>query len=160
MKKILYIIPGYQDTSRRKPYQSLATIARKKGYEVVFYNINWKKRLSPQVFPVPKNAVIFGFSLGAILARLVAQDYPCRHLILASMAPLYSFKGGKNKKPLVDLLGSRYIEDIAKNLKLKHLADKQTRMYGALEGGRGDIIVPNTEHELSEQYIKEIARIL
>lgn len=33
-------------------------------------------------------------------------------------------------------------------------------MYGSLEEEPGDIIVPNTGHELSNRYIKEIARML
>ena len=160
MKKIIYIIPGWKDTCQHKPYQSLANIAKKKGYEVVCNNVDWNKLLSPQTFSVPKNAVVFGFSLGAVLARLVAQDSICRHLILASMAPLHSFKGGKDKKTFVDLFGHEYIEDIAKNLKPKHLATRQTIMYGELEEDQGDVLVSNTGHELNNQYIKEIGRIL
>jgi len=160
MRKILYIIPGWEESCRRKPYQSLARIAKKKGYEVVLNNVNWNKRLSPQVFPIPKNAVVFGFSLGAVLAWLVAQDFPCRHLILASMTPHYSWKDQKIRKALVDLAGSRFVNDVTKNLSLKHQARKQTLMYGKHEEEPGDIIVPNTGHKLSDRYIKEIARIL
>ena len=162
MKKIIYIIPGWEETCRRRPYQSLAKIARKKGYEVVFRNVDWTRPLSLQVFSVPENAVIFGFSLGAILARLVAQNHPCRLLILASMTPLNSFKKGKNKKALSDFLGSRYVQNIAKKLKPKHLAKKQIQIYGELEleGEKADIVVPKTGHELSKQYLKGIARVL
>lgn len=160
MKKILYIIPGWEETCRRKPYQSLANIAKKKGYKIVFNNVSWKRPLSPQVFPIPKNAVVFGFSLGAILARLVAQDFPCRHLILASMTPDYSWKDRKIRKALADLVGSRFVNDVTKNLSSKHRAKKQTIIYGNREKEPGNIIVPNTGHELSNRYIKEIARIL
>ena len=160
MKKILYIIPGWKETCRRKPYQSLARMAKKKGYDVVFCNVNWNESLSPQIFPVPKNAVIFGFSLGAVLAWLVAQDFPCRHLILASMTPHYSWKDRKIKKTLIDLAGSRFVNDIIKNISSRHQAKKQTIMYGSREKESGDIIVPNTGHELSARYIREIAEIL
>ncbi len=160
MKKILYIIPGWGETCRRKPYQSLRKIAEKKGYEVIFKNVNWNQPLSPQIFPVTKNDIIFGFSLGAVLAWLVAQDYKCRHIILASMTPNYSWKGKKIKKDLVSMLGSKFVNDIIKNLDSKHQAKKQTIMYGDLEEELGDIIIPNTEHELSKNYLKEIVRIL
>ena len=160
MKKILYIIPSWEETSRHKPYQSLSKIAKKKGYEVIFKNVNWNQPLSSQVFSVSENAVVFGFSLGAVLAWLVAQDYKCRHIILASMTPHYSWKDQKIKKALVDLAGSKFVNDVIKNLSSKHQAKKQTIMYGDLEKERGDILVPNTQHELSDQYIKEIAQIL
>lgn len=162
MGKILYIIPGWKETCRRKPYQSLAKIAKNKGYEVVFHNVDWTRPLSPQVFSVPENAVIFGFSLGSILAWLVAQDNPCRYLILASMTPLGSFKRVKTKKALTDLLGYEFVRDATKKLKPKNLAKKQIRMYGSLELEEEsvDIVVPDTGHELNKQYLKKITRIL
>lgn len=160
MKKNLYIIPGLKETCRRRPYQALAKIARAKGYEVVFKNVNWDKNLSPQKFEVPENSVIFGFSLGAVLAWLVAQDTPCEHLILASMTPLHCFKGGEMRKALVDLLGAKYIDDIERQLKPKHKAIKQTIIYGDKEEEKADILVKNTEHEISENYLKELKRLL
>lgn len=160
MKKILHIIPGWEDSCRRKPYRQLANVAKEKGYEVVFNNVDWKKPLSAQVFPVNKDAIIFGFSLGAILAWLVAQKQPCRHVILASMTPHYSFKDRKIKKALIDLAGSRFVSDISRNLALKHHAKKQTILYGDQEDESGDILVPDTDHELSAKYIQAVARIL
>ncbi len=160
MEKILYIIPGLGETTRRRPYQSLKKIAEKKGYEVVFKNVNWSLLLSHQIFFIPENAVIFGFSLGAVLSWLVAQDYECKHVILASMTPLYSWKDKKTKKALIDLLGSKFVKDVIKNLTSRHKAKRQTIMYGDLEEESGDILVCNTEHELNEKYIKEIAKLL
>ena len=160
MEKILYVIPGLEETTRRRPYQSLRKIAEKKGYEVVFKNVDWNLPLSPQVFSIPKNSVIFGFSLGAVLAWLVAQDYECKHIILASMTPSYSWKDKKIKKALTEIVGLKFVNDVIKNLTLKHKAEAQTTMYGDLEEESADILVRNTEHELSEKYIKEIAKLL
>ena len=160
MKKILYIIPGLEETTRRRPYQLLRKMAEKKGYEVVFKNVDWSKPLSPQVFSIPKNAVIFGFSLGAVLAWLVAQDYECKHVILASMTPSYSWKDKKIKKALIEIVGLKFVNDVIKNLTSKHKAEVQTIMYGDLEEESGDILVRSTEHELNERYIKEIAKLL
>jgi predicted alpha/beta hydrolase family esterase len=94
MNKKFYIIPGWTETSRRRQYQSLAKAVRKKGYEVVFKNVDWNKKISQQVFAIEKDSVLFGFSMGAILARLVAQEYTCNLVIFASMTPLRYFKGG------------------------------------------------------------------
>lgn len=160
MKKVLYIIPGLEETTRRRPYQLLRTLAEKKGYEVVFKNINWNQPLSPQIFPVPEHGVIFGFSLGAVLAWLVAQNYKCKHLILASMTPAYSWNDKEIKKALIEIVGLEFVNDVVKNLTLNHRAEAQTIMYGDLEDEPGDILVNNTQHELNEEYIKEIAKLL
>lgn len=160
MKKVLYIIPGWEDTCRRKPYKRLVEVAKKKGYEVICKNVDWKKPLSPQIFSVEKDAVIFGFSLGAILAWLTAQTYPCRHIILGSMTPHYSFTDTKIKKTLIEITGSRFVADVNSHLKSKHKAKKQTVVYGDKEGEKADVLVRNTDHELTENYIKALARLL
>lgn len=160
MKKTLHIIPGWEETCRRGAYRKLAESARLKEYDVVFHDIDWKKPLSRQVFAVSKDDIIFGFSLGAILAWLVAQIYPCRRLILASMTPHYSFKDPKIKKALIDLAGSRFVKDVIKHLTSRHKAKKKIIMYGDLEGEKADILVAKTDHELSDIYLKEINKLL
>ncbi len=160
MKKLLYIIPGWEDVTSDKSYQQIAEVAREKGYEVIFRDINWKESLSKQVFSVPENSVILGFSLGAILTWLVAQKNPCEHLILASMTPHYSFKDQDIKEALIDLAGTEFVEDVIKNLESSHLSKKQTVIYGDQEGEEGDILVTNVEHGLTANYIEEIRKIL
>jgi esterase/lipase len=161
MNTSLYIIPGYKETCRRKPYQSLATLARSMGYNVVFKNINWNKDLSSQVFSVSEDSVLFGFSLGAVVAWLVAQDNPCKQLILASMTPLHCFKQGDvTREALVELLGASNVDNLEKNLQSSHKAHKQTILYGDKEEERGDVLVPNTEHEINKNYLKEVGKIL
>lgn len=160
MEKI-YIISGYQETTRRRPYQKLRKILQAKGYEVIFKNINWKQNLTEQIFEIEKDSIIFGFSLGAILARLVVQNYCCKHAIFASMTDLNDFKKGKNREALIELLGEKFVNDVRDYLKPKHKALKQTIMYGDKEGElEADVFVKNTEHELSEEYLKEIVKIL
>lgn len=107
-----------------------------------------------------KDAVVFGFSLGAILARFIAQKYACRKLILASMTPLPSFKDKKMKKELADLLGRAFVEDISKKLRATRRAHNQTVIYGSREEEPGDIIVPRTGHRLNTRYVKEIVGLL
>ncbi len=160
MKKILYIIPGLREKCSYKPYRALATAAKEKGYEVVCHDIDWNKPLSTQVFSVPTEAVVFGFSLGAILAWLVAQKYPYRHLVLASMTPRYSFTDPKIKKALIDLLGKKLISDMIANLKTKHKAKKQTILYGDSEEEAGDILVADTGHKLTTNYTEAILKLL
>ena len=101
-----------------------------------------------------------GFSLGAVLARLIAQKYSCRILILASMTPLACFEGGATRKALVDLLGEPYVADIQTKLLPSHKAQKQVILYGDKEGESADILVEDTEHELSANYLERIASLL
>lgn len=160
MEKKIYIIPGFEETTKRRPYQLLRKIAKDEGYEVVFKNIDWNKKLSQQIFSVSDNDIIFGFSLGAVLAWLIAQEYRCKHIILASMTPHYSWKDKKIKKALVDLLGEKFVNDVVKKLSPKHKAKKQTIIYGDLEEEDGDILVKDTQHELTANYLKEIKKII
>jgi hypothetical protein len=160
MTKTLYIMPSYGETTRRRPYQKLREVARKKGYDVIFKNIDWKTPLSKQFFSIEKGDTTFSFSLGAILGRLVAQENKCEHLILASMTQLRAFKDREMKKALTDLLGKPFVEDIVKHLKPKHKAQKQTILYGALEDEPADILVPKTEHELTPKYLSALKKLL
>lgn len=158
--KILYIIPGWEDTGKEKGYQKLGKIAEEKGYEVIYKKIDWTKPLSSQIFNIPKESILFGFSLGAILAWLIAQKQQAKHLILASMTPHYSFTDSEIKQALIDLAGEKFIDDIITNLNMKHLADQQTIMYGNKESEQADIIVSDTDHELTDNYINEVAKLL
>ena len=160
MKRRFYIIPGWEDTCRNHSYRKLKKVAQKKGYEVVCHDINWHKTLSSQLFDTHKDDIIFGFSLGAIAAWIVAQNHRCKHLILASMTPHYSFKDKKIKKSLVDLTGKHFVNDIVKNLKPKNKAKKQTVLYGDLEEEAADFLVKNTGHELNEEYLTTINKLI
>ena len=160
MKKVIYIIPGWKESSQYKIYQSLATLAKEKGYDAIFHEIAWDRPLSSQIFPVQKDAIIFGFSLGAILAHLIAQKYECRQLILASMTPFHYFKNKKIKNELADLLSRAFVEDISKKLRIKNRARRQIIIYGDREEESGDIIVSRTGHRLNARYNKVIADLL
>lgn len=159
MKKAFYIIPGWQETCRRRQYQNLAKAVRKSGYDVVFKNIDWNKNVSEQIFEVEKDSVLFGFSMGAIVARLIAQECKCKLVICASMTPLRHFKGGEQEKMLVDAIGKKVVEDIKRHLKPK-IKSKKVLLYGDKENEKADIFVKNTDHEISQNYIKEILKLI
>lgn len=160
--KVLYIIPGYTDTTRRRQYQSLAKLAEKKGYKVVKINPDWNKSLSKQVFDVEDNSIIFGFSLGGILGMLVWDKNKKSKLILASATTYLC------SEDLRSVLVEDIVKDIAKtkNIRLKNYLC----FYGEYE--KDDIekyvpkkmkitkFIPKTEHEISKEYLKEIAKHL
>lgn len=159
MNKKFYIIPGWGETCRRRQYQSLAKSVRKKGYEVIFKNVDWNRKISEQIFEVEKNSILFGFSMGTLLARLVSQDYKNQLVIFASMTPLRHFKGGEQEKMLVDAIGEKIVEDVKKNLRPR-IKSKSVTMYGDKENEKADVIISNTDHEISENYIREIVKLL
>ncbi len=158
MKGNFYIIPGWCDTTGRAPYQRLCEIAKLKGYHVVKINPEWDESLSSQVFPVKKNAVIFGFSMGAILACMIGQKYPCKKIILASMTPVLDLS-----EPTLNMLGKNINKDLKK---FRYGGLKATYFYGEKELDRsldrikrfGIKIVPNTCHQLNSDYISRISR--
>lgn len=159
-QKHLYIIPGFGDSGNEQPYLELSKVVELAGFLPIIKLIDWKRPFSEQIFAVDENDIIFGFSLGAILGWLVAQQHPCRHLILASMTLHKSFSDPEDKKALIELLGPEFIEDIIENLKPTHQAGAQTVLYGEHERESGDIIVPDAEHELTDSYINEISKLL
>ena len=159
MNKVFYIIPGWRETCRRRQYQNLANRLKKNGYKVIFKNVDWGKNLSEQIFEVEKDSILFGFSIGAILARLIVQNYKCKLAIFASMTPLRHFKGGEEEKMLIESIGKKVVKDIKKHLKPK-IKSKKVLMYGDKENEKADIVVKNTDHEISENYIKEILNLI
>jgi hypothetical protein len=159
MKRKFYIIPGWRETCRRKQYQNLANKIRKQGYEVVFKNIDWNTNLSKQIFEIEPNSVLFGFSMGALLARLIAQEQKCSLVIFASMTPLRHFKGGKQEKILREVIGKKMLVDIKNNLD-KKLKSPTVLIYGDKEGEQGDFLIKNTGHKITKNYIGEVVKII
>ncbi|MFW0871101.1 MAG: hypothetical protein ACKKL4_01435 [Patescibacteria group bacterium] len=160
MQRHLYIIPGLGDTPHESSYEGIASKAQNLGYTIHPIEIDWSKPLSLQKFSVEQNATIFGFSLGALLAHLIAQESPVEHIILASMTPFYSFTDPEIKQALVELLGKDFVEDLEQNLQGTNQAKKITTMYGDQEEEDADVLVPDTEHELTDNYIESIVKLL
>lgn len=155
MKQTLFIIPGFGENTNSIPYRQIAKNAHEKGYVVIKKHPNWEKPLSEQKFPVQSGDVIFGFSLGAVLAYMIAQEFPCKRIILASMTPFSLF----SQKALREVVGKKIINDLLSMDSVKPKADV-VQIYGDKEKIKSGIIVPNTGHELTDRYIKEIERFI
>lgn len=155
MNKKLYIIPGFGENTNGGSYRAIAEIASRKGYKVIKKHPNWKKPLSGQVFKVTDQDTIFGFSLGAALGYMIAQQFPCKRIILASMTPFPYF----SRREFEEIVGTEVARDLEK-IKWKKPFAKIFTLYGAKENIKGDIVIPNTGHELTISYIQEIGRLL
>ena len=157
--KFLYILPGFSDTTKRAPYQKLKKAAERIGYNVMCVEIDWKIALSKQMFYVQENSVVFGFSMGGVAARLLAQKNNVKLLIQASMTPLKYFTDKKLFNDISNAIGMSLTKDIIKNLQKKNKSKKEITMYGEKEENHSaSIIVKNTGHKLTDEYINEIIK--
>jgi alpha/beta superfamily hydrolase len=168
MKKIIYIIPGLGERCDESQYQDLAQALEKKGYRVHQVNPNWYRPLSEQIFPVEKDAIVFGFSFGAIIAYLVAQKYPCKKVLLASLSPLETF----SFESLVDDYAEHMSKDLAVeiatdvkkiDISLQSLKTPFVTLAGDVElkdiTEGAHILVPGTSHKITKPYIKCILEL-
>lgn len=157
MKSNLYIISGWCDTTGRAPYQRLSEIATQKGYNVIKVNPEWDEPLSSQIFPVTKDDVVFGFSMGALLACMVARKYPHKKTILASMTPVLDLS-----KQTLNMLGKKISAECHK---FKYGGVNAVYFYGEKEIDKsldkiikfGIKIIPGTCHQLNSEYIEQIS---
>ena len=164
MKKI-YIIPGLGEDCNLTRYRSLIKVFQAKGCKVIPVNPNWSRPISEQVFPVEKNAIVFGFSLGAILAYLVVKKYPCKLLILGSTTPIHKFSFKFIEKIFSTGMDKDVATAIAKDLKkikvsLSALKVPFTTLAGEREKMKADFLVPKTSHYLSKKYIEYVGNLV
>jgi esterase/lipase len=136
-----------------------------KGYEVVTINPDWYKPITEQIFEIEKDSIISGFSMGAVIAYLVAKKTPCKKVIFASISPVHTFK----YKEFVDFLSTKMDSKLAipitkdiLNIKidLKSLKCPYITLAGEKEGDKADILVTRTGHNMSDTYIKCINQLL
>jgi hypothetical protein len=166
MKKIIYIIPGLGEQCTEVRYKKLAKALKTKGYKVNCINPDWYKPISTQVFPVEKNAIVCGFSLGAVLAYLVAKKYSCEKVIFASISPIHEFSFNSLVKDYSKHMPKNLAVAIATDIKsikisLKSLKVPYVTLAGQFEKNMpADFLVPNTGHRMTNAYIKCIAKLV
>jgi hypothetical protein len=97
VKRVLYIVPGYTENVTSAKYSRIASHAKKLGFEVVRVQPQWKKGWSWQPSYVtaitrairkePHEAVLLGFSWGALACFFAAKQVKPSGLILCSLSP-------------------------------------------------------------------------
>ncbi len=137
----------------------LAKALADKKYKVNPVNPNWYRPISEQIFPVEKSAILVGFSFGSILAYLIAQKYPCKKIIFASISPIHEFSFDSLVKDLCKHMSKSLAEEITSDLKsikisLKSLTTPYIILAGQLEKMKADFLVPSTGHRMTPKYIK------
>lgn len=186
MKKVLYLIPGFGESTQDKPYRTIASAAKASGYEVVMYSPKWSRAVVTQwvdglkaLLPPKKQGevTVLGFSFGAFVALNTAKDFPFDKIIVCSMPPF--FKGDIKDMEIgtKEFLGKRRMNDLQKHefprsLKTpitfmngeKEDADDIKKMLGyhaAWSGKKKKILVAGAEHDLETgTYLSEIIKEL
>lgn len=156
MKRV-YIISGWQDNPNDAGYRKIADTIRDKGYEINPINIDWNREIFPQLPVFEPSSVLFGFSIGAIVAKIISQNVLCELLIMASPTPLKHFNGGKDELDLAEVIGYAKIYELKSKLTNSSMALKILTIYGDKEGEKADIYVPETDHEINENYVKVVS---
>jgi len=182
MSKLLYIIPGISESTKNSGYKKIISSAKKHGYIVIPINILWDKTTMTnwiQQFESivkkhrNKNAVALGFSFGAYIVAVSAQQFNFKKIILCSLSPY--FKRDLKYLPLsiYKAFGKRRMEDFEnysfpKNMKVPivfmigtndfPLAIKRIKEYYKKYNGEKSLhLLKKVEHNISDsRYIKEI----
>lgn len=180
MKPRLIIIPGFGETAREAPYRELVRHARKK-FRVSTYNPKWERRtvrnwlegLLERIKP-GEQIELLGFSFGAFLAILAAENYPLHKIYACSPSPWFKENLGAMPAPAREYLGIRRVADLAtrampKKLLTKihvHVGEKEIPIaFGTAHamakryGGRITVI-RGAGHELTPDYLHELKKAL
>lgn len=165
MNKIIYIIPALGESCIESPYVMLTNTLEKKGYIVKQVNPNWYRPLSEQVFKVEGEAVVFGFSFGAVIAYLNALKYPCKKVIFGSLSPIDTFSYESLVEDYVVHMPRELAEEISADIKkinidLTTLKVPFVTLAGDKENMQADTLIPQTGHELTKLYIDYICTLV
>ena len=169
MNKIIYIIPGLGENCKLVRYKKLARVLQEKGYKVNLINPNWYRPLSEQVFHIEKEAIILGFSFGAVLAYLIVEKYPCEKAIFASISPLHTLSSKGLIEDYMKHMSKELAIEITKDIKSIKISFKDLKtpfitLAGELEvqsvKKMANLLVPKTGHFITNNYISCIEKSL
>ncbi len=179
-----YVIPAYGETARNKKYKQLITEAERRKYEVIVLNLQIKGKLLSSLtkqgiekIGTDTNCVIFGFSIGALIAYNISTIIPVKKIILASTSPALGPDIKNLWKKMIKDFSKKTVEELKKLHYKKSLAKEIVFLYGDKERGHEDyliertkklyktyrgkkelVVVKDTNHELASDYIKEIIK--
>lgn len=182
MKKALYIIPGFGESSKEKAYREIAKAAKTAGYTPVFHVPTWSRTTATGWIREFKEKLardkagdvsVLGFSFGAYIAVNTARDFHFKNIFACSLSPYFK-EDLKNIPPLAwKSLGIRRRNDFEKFTFPKDLnsnivffvGEKESdrmlksteKYYASCLGKKKRLIVPGARHDLnSEDYLQAV----
>lgn len=136
MRKTVYIIPGFTESTNLKSYQQIIKLFRSKNFKVIPIKISWKNKVMSDYIKEFQKQIqsdkdekiyLFGFSFGAMIALISAVKIKPKMIFLCSLSPYFREDLPLIKKSWKNIFGKKRIEDfqnfpfnkIAKNIKSK-----------------------------------------
>lgn len=178
IKRQLYLIPGFGETTRKKAYKELTNFSKKNNFEVIAVNPNWKNSVASDwirffLNKVSKNqssdkeSIVVGFSFGAYITAIASEKIKFKKIILASLSPY--FKKDLKHLPIIahKILGKKRMDDFKKydfpkkttTPVLFLVGDKDIpiviksarQSYKKWQGRKKIIVIKNAEHDLNNK---------
>lgn len=146
MKKVAFIIPGFESSPEKAEYQSIGKFFKQKGIKPVYVKVKWKySTISENVTEFisllnstkANRKYILGFSFGAIIAYLSATQIKVDTLILCSLSPYFSEDLPNIKNSWKKHVGKKRLKDFEQisDSKLASKIDAETYLlFGTKEG--------------------------
>ncbi len=185
MSKTLLIIPGFGENTNEKPYQEICNYAKSIGYtKVVEINPKWSYRTASNwcndakksiSFLKPDETTVVAFSFGSYISLMLAEDLNFKKVIVCSLSPYFKEHLAKIPEKAKEFLGKRRVNDFKKHsLPSKLSSQKNIFLFGdkewlyAIEEASKYSqkqkstfkLIKDTLHELNDEYLKEIKKIL
>lgn len=142
----IFLIPGFKQKPTNKCFTWLINFLQNKGFHVIRVSINWEYRTMSDYVKDFKtqynkyghgNNHVLGFSYGAVIALISANELRPKKIYLCSLSPDFQEDIIAMKPWIRKLVGKRRIADM-KNYSGKKLAKEltvpSTIFYGEVEG--------------------------
>lgn len=182
----MIIIPGFGESAKNSTYSAVKKEIKSLGYNIVFHQPKWKKNtikkwLSDFKEFIKKfekmNPIVLGFSFGAYIAIISAENFKFLKIISCSLSPYFK-DDIKNLPPIAyKMLGQKRIRDFAnyyfpKNLEtpiiflvgdkdMEIVIKRSISAYKKYKGCKKIIKIKGAEHDLNNKsYIDEIKKAL
>lgn len=145
--KTIFVIPGFTDKIKGDSrYTWLIKFLKGEGYRVIETPVQWKNRTITDYVEdfkkffneyKDKENYILGFSYGAVIAFITANELKPRKIFLCSLSPDFKEDAPKMKPWIIRYIGKRRFEDAktrsAKSI-AKELSIPSVLFYGESEG--------------------------
>lgn len=175
------IIPGFGESAKDKEYKTLKKQIRMIYPDSVvdFYNPIWDRKTIKHWINDFKikfkginstEFILMGFSLGSYIALTLTKELTFKKVILASLSPYFKENVKNIPADAAKFMGKKRMRDFADNTLPSSINTKVSFLFGdqdwkdaiiqaekLAEKYNGKfILIKNTGHELTEEYIKKI----
>ena len=158
MSKTIFIVAGFKHKASEVQYNWMRDYFKSKGYIVKIPDIEWNKKVMTDYVNYftdyynqnkSETNFVLGFSYGAMIAFISAEELNPDKLILCSLSPYFNEDLESLKKSWKKLIGHRRVDDF-KNYSSKEITTKiasdTTVIYGSSEGKK----YPRLKHRCIE----------